>query len=124
MSTSERMVVLTDATLITVIVQRGLAERVVDAAREAGAQGATIFYARGTGARQRHLGVLSLTVNAEKEVVCIVVPADQADHVFETIYAAAQLDTPGMGMMYTTALEKMATYVPREIVERLGHGDD
>ena len=45
------MIVLTDVVLITAIVQRGTADRVVQAAQEAGAQGATIFHAHGTGVR-------------------------------------------------------------------------
>jgi nitrogen regulatory protein PII len=114
----EHIVVLTDAVLITCIVQRGAAEEAVQAARRAGAQGATIFYARGTGVRQKHLGVLGVTLSAEKEVIYIVAASDQADRIFEKIYVAAKLDTPGMGMLYMTPLEKMATYVPEEIVER------
>lgn len=39
--------------LITCIVQRGKADKAVDAALKAGAEGATTFYARGTGVRQR-----------------------------------------------------------------------
>ncbi len=116
----EELVVLTDVVLITAIVQRGAAEPVVQAARRAGAQGATIFYARGTGVRQKHLGVLGVTVSAEKEVIYIVVPSEQADRIFEKIYLAAHMDTPGMGMIYMTPLDKMATYVPPEVVERFG----
>jgi nitrogen regulatory protein PII len=116
--TQEEIVVLTDVVLITAIVQRGNAETVVQASRRAGAQGATIFYARGTGVRQKHLGILGITVSAEKEVIYIVVPADQADRIFEKIYVAANMDTPGMGMVYMTPLEKMATYVPPEVVDR------
>ena len=115
------LVVLTDAVLITCIVQRGAAEEAVQAARRAGAQGATIFYARGTGVRQKHLGVLGVTLSAEKEVIYIVAASDQADRIFEKIYVAAKLDTPGMGMLYMTPLVKMATYVPEEIVERFSH---
>lgn len=115
--TSE-FVVLTDAVLITCIVQRGAADAVVDVALQAGAQGATVFYARGTGVRQRHLGVLGVTVNAEKEVIYIVAPSEQADLIFERVYLAGKLDTPGMGMIYMTPLEKMATYIPPPILER------
>jgi nitrogen regulatory protein PII len=118
---SEELIVLTDAMLITCIVQRGAAEAAVQAARRAGAQGATIFYARGSGVRQKHLGVLGVTLSAEKEVIYIVAASDQADRIFEKIYTAAQLDTPGMGMIYMTPLEKMATYVPAEIIERFTH---
>lgn len=115
---SEDIIVLTDAVLITCIVQRGIADTVVKAAQKAGAQGATVFYAHGTGVRQRRLGVLGVTVNAEKEVVYIVASTDQADRIFEKMFVAGKLDTPGMGMIYTTPIDKMATYVPHEIADR------
>lgn len=118
------MIVLVDAVLITAIVQRGAADEVVQAAQEAGAQGATIFHARGTGIRQKHMGILGLTVNVDKEVVYIIVPEDLADLIFERIFVAAKMDTPGMGILWMTRLEKMATYVPREIAARFGfHGE-
>ena len=110
--------VLTDASLIRCVVQRGLADKVVQAAQEAGAQGATINYAQGSGVRER-LGIMGLAVEVDKEVVSIVVANDQADRIFEAIYLAGQLDTPGMGIMTMTALDKVATYVPHELVEKL-----
>jgi nitrogen regulatory protein P-II 1 len=119
-NTQADMIVMVDAVLLTAIVQRGAADAVVQAAQEAGAQGATIFHARGTGVRQKHMGLLGLTVNAEKEVIYIVVPSDLADPIFERIFVAAKLDTPGMGILWMTALEKMATHVPREIAARFG----
>lgn len=114
------MIVLTDAVLVTAIVQRGTADIVVQAAQEAGAQGATIFHARGTGVRQKRLGVLGLTINSEKEVIYIIVPADQADFVFERIFVSAKLDTPGMGILWMTPINRMATYVPHEVAARFG----
>lgn len=118
------MIVMGDAVLLTAIVQRGTADEVVQAAQEAGAQGATIFHARGTGIRQKHMGILGLTVNTEKEVVYIIVPEDLADLIFERIFVAAKMDTPGMGILWMTRLEKMATYIPHEIAARFGfHGE-
>ena len=35
------------------------------------------------------------------------------------MYKAGKLDTPGMGVIYVTPLEKPATYVPQDIVEKL-----
>ena len=49
--------VLTDVALSTCIVQRGEADDIIRAAQDAGAQGATTFYARGSGVRER-LGIL------------------------------------------------------------------
>jgi len=117
MSTRE-VVVLTDVALITASVQRGMADEIVKAAQEAGAQGASIHYAHGRGVRER-LGVWGLAVEAEKEVINIVVAADQVDRVFEKMYLAGKMDTPGMGFMWVTPLEKAATFVPPEIIERL-----
>lgn len=117
MSTRE-FTVLTDVSLITCIVQRGLADEIVKAARQAGAQGATVHYACGTGVRER-LGILGVAVEVEKEVISVVVSTDQADRIFETMYLAGRMDTPGMGFMYITPLEKAATYIPRHIVEKL-----
>ncbi len=117
MSTRE-FTVLTDVSLITCIVQRGLADEIVKAARQAGAQGATVHYARGTGVRER-LGILGVAVEVEKEVINVVVSTDQADRIFEAMYLAGRMDTPGMGFMYVTPLEKAATHIPHHIVEKL-----
>lgn len=114
------MIVLTDAVLITAVVQRGTADMVVQAAQEMGAQGATIFHAYGTGVRQKRLGLLGLTINTEKEIIYIVVPADQADLVFERIFVCAKMDTPGMGIVWMTPIHRMATHVPHEIAARFG----
>lgn len=115
------LVTLVDLALITCVVQRGLGDTVVKAATEAGAQGATIHYGQGTGVRER-LGILGLAVAAEKEIVNILIAEDQVDRVFERVRVAAQLDTPGMGVMYVTPVEKMATYVPPDIVKKLTAG--
>ena len=110
--------VLTDVSLITCIVQRGIADTIVKAAQEAGAQGATVHYARGEGVRER-LGILALAVEVDKEVINIVVAKDQVDRIFERMYIAGNLDTPGMGLIYLTPLDKAATYIPQEIAEKL-----
>ena len=112
------IVVLTDLSLVTCIVQKGLADPIVKAAREAGAQGATVYYARGTGVRER-LGVLGVAVEAEKEVINIAVANDQIDRILEVMYLAGRLDTPGMGFLYVTPLEKAATYVPQAVIDRI-----
>jgi len=123
--TRRSITLLTDVRLITCIVQRGLGDAIVLAAQEAGAQGATVSYAKGSGVRER-LGILGVAVEVEKEVVNIVVSSEQLETVFNNVYLAGQLDTPGMGFMYVTPLEKAATYIPEELVEELGkkHTED
>ncbi|MBF0194779.1 MAG: P-II family nitrogen regulator [Magnetococcales bacterium] len=117
-SAKRKITFLTDVRLITCIVQRGLGDTIVHAARDAGAQGATVFFAKGSGVRER-LGALGVAVEVEKEVVSIVVGTEQLDAVFDNIYLAGQLDTPGMGFMYVTPLEKAATYIPQAVLEKL-----
>jgi nitrogen regulatory protein P-II 1 len=117
-SAKRKITFLTDVRLITCIVQRGLGDTIVHAARDAGAQGATVFFAKGSGIRER-LGALGVAVEVEKEVVSIVVGTEQLDGVFDNIYLAGQLDTPGMGFMYVTPLEKAATYIPQVVLDKL-----
>jgi nitrogen regulatory protein P-II 1 len=109
---------LSDVALITCIVQRGAGDNIVRAAQNAGAQGATVYYAKGGGVRER-LGVLGVAVEVEKEVVNIIVSKDQKEMVFNSIYLAGQLDTPGMGIAFITPLDKAATYVPPDVLDRL-----
>ncbi|MBF0178773.1 MAG: P-II family nitrogen regulator [Magnetococcales bacterium] len=113
---------LTDVCLITCIVQRGLGDTIVQAARDAGAHGATVYFARGSGVRER-LGMLGVAVEVEKEVVNIVVATEQMNVVFDNVFLAGQLDTPGMGFMYVTPLEKAATYIPPEVLHKWGIGE-
>lgn len=110
--------VLTDVALITCIVQREVEDEIVKAARDAGAQGATIHFAKGTGIRER-LGILGVAVEVEKEVINIVVSKEQVDKVFEAMYLAGNLDTPGMGIIFITPLEKAATYIPPDVLKKL-----
>lgn len=114
----KEITVLTDVALITCVVQRGYADEIIKAAQEVGAQGATVYYARGEGIRER-LGVLGFAIEVEKEVIIIAVATDQIDRIFEKMYIAGKLDTPGMGIMYVTPLEKAATYIPEEIANKL-----
>lgn len=114
----KEITVLTDVSLITCVVQRGYADDVVKAAQEVGAQGATVYYARGQGVRER-LGVLGFAIQVEKEIINILVANEQIDRIFEKMYIAGKLDTPGMGIIMVTPLEKAATYVPQEIVDKL-----
>lgn len=120
---SERNITyLTDACLITCVLQTDLAEEVLEAAKNSGANGATISYARGTGIRER-MGLLGVTIDEQKEVIRIIVSEDQANLVFETMYLTGNLDTPGKGIMYMTKLDCVATYIPEDILVALPEDD-
>lgn len=119
---SETMTYLTDATLITAVVPVGRADDMLKAARDVGATGGIVHQARGTGAREL-LGLLGIAVEAEKEVVNIVVAAEYQELVARAIYHAGGLGNPGGGYLYLTPLEKLATFIPGESLARLRASD-
>ena len=109
---------LTDACLITCILQKDLAEGVLEAAKNSGAQGATINYARGTGIREK-LGLLGVTIDEQKEIIRVIVSEEQSEIVFEAMYLAGDLDSPGKGIMYLSGLDKVATYIPDAVLNNI-----
>jgi nitrogen regulatory protein P-II 1 len=121
--TKREFTILTDVSMITCVVQRGKADKVVQAAQDAGAQGATIYYGNGSGVRER-LGLLGLTVDVEKEIITALVADDSVDRIFERMYFAGELDVPGGGIIYITKLDKMAMFIPHEVMERLSAESD
>ena len=116
--TDSNIGLLTDVILITCIVDKGKGEDVVKAARGAGAGGALIHSARGVGIRER-MGLLGIAVEAEKDVVDMLVGSDQAEMVAHSIYSAIDLGRPGGGFVYLTPLESAAIYLPQDIRDRL-----
>ena len=112
------MTYLTDVAMITCVVQSGDADVIVKAAREAGATGALVYHGSGIGIRER-LGILGIAVDAQKDVISILVSSEQTNIVANNIFKAGQLDTPGRGFLYITPLEKVATYVPEAVKEQL-----
>ncbi len=118
MAQKRQITILTDANLITCIVQKGEADAITKAAYAAGAQGATTYYAQGSGVREK-LGLYGVAVEAEKEVINIIVSQEQTPRVFDAMYLAGKLDTPGKGFIYVSSLEKAGTYIPPALLEKL-----
>jgi nitrogen regulatory protein PII len=70
----------------------------------------------GTGVRER-LGILGVAVDVEREIISVMVPQDQTDRIFERMFLAGRLDTPGMGYIYVTPLMQAATYIPPSLMQ-------
>ena len=115
---SENITYLTDVAMITCVVQAGDADTIIQAARDAGATGALVYHSRGIGIRER-LGLLGIAVDAQRDVITIVVSSEQRDIVVNNIYKAGHFDTPAKGFLYITPLEKVAAYIPETVKERL-----
>lgn len=111
---------LTDVWMITFVVAAtgNKSEKMLLAARDAGAKGAYGYHATGYGARER-LGALGVAVEAEKDIVHVLVSTEQRDIVFQAMYKAGQLDAPGAGHIFITPVDKVASYVPDSIMDKL-----
>ena len=114
----EQITYLTDVALITCIVEAGRGDAVIQAAQAMGAAGALVYHARGIGPRER-LGLLGIAIEAEKDVVSLLVASDYQEVVFEAVYRAADLGRPGAGLAYITPVERLATYIPREVLAQV-----
>ena len=86
------------------IVNDGFSDVVMDAAREAGARGGTVIHDRGTAYKEAEK-FFKITIQPEKEIVMILVPADIKDDVLRAIYRNAGLKTEGQGIAFSVAVD-------------------
>ena len=84
--------------LIITIVNKGWSDRVIKAGREAGAQGATVLHARGSGLHHDFVSFLGIAIEPEKELVLNVVRCDKTASIVSAISEAIDLDAPGTGI--------------------------
>lgn len=91
--------------LITVVVDKGLAEDVIDAANKAGAKGGTIINARGSGIHESGK-ILSMEIEPEKEIVLILSESDTTESIVSAIRDAIKIDEPGNGILFVQDVNK------------------
>ncbi|CDQ20837.1 Nitrogen regulatory protein PII [Halobacillus karajensis] len=84
---------------ITVIIEKGNAEEVIDAATEAGSKGGTIINARGSGIHETSK-VFSMDIEPEKEIVLILSEQDSTDAIVSSIRRKLKIDEPGNGIIF------------------------
>lgn len=83
--------------LIITIVNKDWGRVVIDAAKEAGAKGATVLHGRGSGAENiPHL--FGIPIEPEKDIVLNAVPTNISDAVMQAIAKSAALQKPGQGI--------------------------
>ncbi|MBN9653539.1 P-II family nitrogen regulator [Halobacillus sp. GSS1] len=91
--------------LIVTIVNKGDAEKVVDASKEAGAEGGTIITGRGTGIHEK-AKLFNILIEPEKEVVLTLIVKEKCDGVLHAIERGARLDEPGRGIAFVLDVER------------------
>lgn len=91
--------------LITVIVEKGKAEEVVDAATEAGSTGGTIINGRGSGIHETSK-LFSMEVEPEKEIVLILSVKEKTEAIVTMINEKLTIEKPGNGILFVQDVTK------------------
>jgi len=94
------------ANAIVAIVERGKADKIVKKAKEAGAEGATIFYARGTGSEEAKT-FLNLHIDSQKEVIIILVSNNEEEKVYEAMIREGNIRCPGKGIIFMLPISRL-----------------
>lgn len=90
---------------IFVIVDKGNAETVVDTATAAGARGATIINARGSGIHENQM-LFAMAIEPEKEIVMIIAKTEITEAIVTAIRDQLKIDAPGNGIMFVLDVNK------------------
>ena len=91
---------------IICIVNAGFSDAVMDAAKEAGARGGTVFRARGTADKEAE-SIFHIAIQPDKEVVMILVPCALKNDILHALYKAVGLKTPGQGIAFSMPVDQV-----------------
>jgi len=89
---------LSRLSLVNCVVQRGHGNDIARCALETGANVPSINFGVGTGVRDR-LGLLRIAIPAEKEILSLLVDAQDQHETLEVLIGAGRLDQPGRGFI-------------------------
>jgi nitrogen regulatory protein PII len=93
--------------LIVSIVRKGWGDTVLGATMKAGAHGGTVLFGRGIG-RNEQQKVFGIQIEPEKEIVLTIALTDQRQAILEEVVRAAELNTPGHGLVFVVPVEAVA----------------
>jgi nitrogen regulatory protein P-II 1 len=81
-------------------------DRVVDAAKRAGATGATIIPARGTGMHEAKT-FFGLTLEVQTDVIMFLIEEHMVQDILDAIKAAGEFSKPGTGIAFVLPVEQV-----------------
>jgi nitrogen regulatory protein PII len=99
----------TEYIAVITIVENGFADTVLAAAHEAGASGATILHARGSGSPDTEK-FLNIKIQPEKDFIIIVVPKSILRQVMSNITTKAGLSTKSRGVSFSLPITDLAGF--------------
>ena len=92
--------------VIVATVKTDVTDSIVDAAKAAGATGATIIPARGTGMHEAKT-VFGLTLEDQTDIVMFLLEEHLVDEVLEAIKTAGEFQKPGTGIAFVVPVESV-----------------
>ncbi|MCD4742717.1 MAG: P-II family nitrogen regulator [Desulfobacteraceae bacterium] len=90
--------------LVLSSVKADITDKVVDAAKEAGATGATIIPARGTGIHEAKT-FFGLSLEAQTDIIMLLVEEHLVTKILDSINEAGEFHKPGTGIAFTVPVE-------------------
>ncbi|PID75907.1 MAG: transcriptional regulator [Deltaproteobacteria bacterium] len=92
--------------IILASVKPVLTDRIVDAAKDAGATGATIIPARGTGIHEAKT-FFGLSLEAQTDIIMFLLAENMVESILKTIGETGQFDKPGTGIAFVLPVDQV-----------------
>jgi nitrogen regulatory protein P-II 1 len=92
--------------IIFASVKTDITDKIVDAAKKAGATGATIVPARGTGIHEAKT-FFGLSLEAQTDIIIFLLEEELVHNVLETINRVGEFDKPGTGIAFVIPAEQV-----------------
>ncbi|MDR0874623.1 MAG: P-II family nitrogen regulator [Clostridiales Family XIII bacterium] len=93
--------------MILTVVSKGYADIVIAAAKEEGARGGTVLFARGSGIHETEK-FLNIPIEPEKEIVLTIVKTEAVKQIVSAITKKAGLTKSGRGITIVLPVTKVA----------------
>jgi nitrogen regulatory protein P-II 1 len=90
--------------IIMAFVKPHVSDQVVEAVKKAGATGATIIPARGTGIHEAK-SFFGLSIEDQTDIIVFLVEEHVVDELLEAIKTAGKFDQPGTGIAFVLPVE-------------------
>ncbi|MDA3897669.1 MAG: P-II family nitrogen regulator [Desulfobacteraceae bacterium] len=92
--------------IVLALVKTEKTDPVIDAAKEAGATGATVIPARGTGIREAK-SFFGLTLEAQTDIILFLIEEHSVQGILDAIHIAGKFDQPGTGIAFVLPVEQV-----------------
>ena len=84
---------------IFTIVDKGLSDDVLEAAKSVGATGGTVIHGRGSGSHEK-AKLFNIEIEPEKDIVLILSTIDKTEKIVNSIRRNMNIDEPGTGIIF------------------------